>query len=310
MPELVLAGLAFIFGACVGSFVSVVSFRLPRELSIITPRSFCPACGQALPTLANVPLLGYVFLRGRCAMCRGVISLRYPLTELALGTAAMSLSLRFEVGDALARFSLCAALMAVALIDLDWRIVPDAISLPGIAAGVLCATFLISGMGLMSSLLGVLVGAGLLWTLGEAYRLARGREGLGFGDVKLLGMVGAYLGWPGALFTIFFGSLIGSLSGLMFAVAVSRWPDGAKTYPDSRTGAADRLAPAENPPSAARAKDQLESVMEPHASVCSSAAQGLRGLMQTQIPFAPFLSLAAAAYAIFQPELSRWYLGE
>jgi leader peptidase (prepilin peptidase)/N-methyltransferase len=309
LPKLAIAGLAFPFGACVGSFVSVVAYRLPRELSIIKPRSFCPACRQALPAWVNVPLFGYIFLRGRCAMCRAVIPWRYPLVELALGAAALSLTLRFELSDALARFSLCTALLAVSLIDLEWRIIPDAISLPGIGAGIICATFFISEVGLTSSLLGVFGGAGLFWVMGEAYRWTRGREGLGFGDVKLLGMVGAYLGWPGALFTIFFGALFGSLSGLMLAIAAPRWLEQPQSSLSSSASDTDRCERVENSALGAFDKGQFEACEEPVRTVQEGAGCGLSALMQTQLPFAPFLSLAAAIYAIFQPELMRWYLG-
>ncbi len=309
MPKLVLAGLAFVFGACVGSFVGVVSFRLPRGLSIIKPRSFCPLCAQALAAWVNVPLLAYVFLRGRCAMCRGAIALRYPLSELALGAAALSLSLRFELWDALARFSLCAALLAVSLIDLEWRIIPDAISLPGIGAGILCATFFMSGVGLTSSLLGIFAGAGLLWILGETYRWTRGREGLGLGDVKLLGMVGAYLGWPGALFTIFFGALFGSLSGLIVAIAAPRWLDGSQLDACPSAGGGDAAEQARYSAATVCGSRFEAGEEESPAAVHQDAGRSFAALMHTQIPFAPFLSLAAAAYAVFQPELVGWYLG-
>jgi leader peptidase (prepilin peptidase)/N-methyltransferase len=308
IPKLAVAILAFTLGACVGSFVSVVSFRLPRGLSVIRPRSFCPACGQPLPAWANVPLFGYTFLRGRCAMCHGAISLRYPLCELALGAAALSLSLRFGVWDALARFSLCAALLAVSLIDLESRIIPDVISLPGIGAGILCASLLMPEIGLKSSLLGIFAGGGLLWILSEVYRVARKREGLGFGDVKLLAMVGAYLGWPGALFTIFFGSLIGSVTGLLIVAVAPRWLNFGHSNGCTVAVEADvpqttkRWRPAIFEP-------VVEGAAQSSATALRSPGLNFAALMHTAIPFGPFLSLAAASYAVFQPELWAWYFG-
>ncbi len=270
LPRGIGAGFAFVLGAGIGSFVNVVAYRLPRELSIIQPRSFCPNCGHPIPAWANIPILAYLGLRGRCLICGGVIPFRYFLTELGLAIAALYLYLQFPLGEAAARFVLCAALFAVSLIDYDWRIIPHEISMPGIVIGFISAAFVIPSVGWKSSLYGIALGVGVLFGLGEAYRLVRHREGVGMGDVFLIGMVGAFLGWPAVLFTLFVGSIFGSIGGIAAAL-----------------GGADAPVEGANPGA------------EPTESDVS--------LLQTAIPFGPFLSLAAGIYALFQPELVRWY---
>jgi len=274
---------AFILGACVGSFVNVVAFRLPRELSIVTPRSFCPHCERAIPAWANVPILAFIGLRGRCLMCQQPIPLRYFLTELAMAVIALYLYLSFALPDALARFVFCAALFAASLIDFDWRIIPDVISLPGIPVGILAATFLEPAVGWRSSLVGVAIGGGFLFAVGEAYRLIRGKEGMGMGDVKLMAMVGAFLGWQGVLFTLFIGSVVGSFGGILMGLA------GRRALQSAATGEATSSETGGRLPDEIGEADEVS-------------------IFQTTVPFGPFLSLAAGLYALFQPELTHWYL--
>jgi leader peptidase (prepilin peptidase) / N-methyltransferase len=279
---------AVAFGACVGSFVNVVAYRHPREISIVTPRSFCPQCDRPIPFWANVPILAWLGLRGRCPMCGGAIPFRYFLTELALAAAAAYLFLSFPLGDAIARFSLCAALYAVALIDFDWGVIYFSVALAGIPAGILAAWLLMPEVGLSSSLIGVAGGAGFLFITGEVYLLVRGREGVGLGDVYLIGMVGAFLGWPGVLFTLFVGSIIGSVSGLVFGLIGGMW-----------------LPPEAMPAAIAEVKGTRRGSMRPATETDDQAPK--RSLMSTEIPFGPFLALAAAIYALFQPQLFHWY---
>jgi leader peptidase (prepilin peptidase)/N-methyltransferase len=280
-PSALGAVFAFIGGACVGSFVNVVGYRLPRELSIVTPGSMCPSCAHPIPIWLNIPILSYLALRGRCLMCRAPIPMRYPATELALAAAAFYLYLAFAPGDAIARFTLCAAIYAASLIDYDWRIIPDAISLPGIPAGFLAASFLMPEIGWKMSLYGILLGGGVLFGVGELYRLLRNREGMGMGDVKLMAMIGAFLGWPAVLFTLFVGSILGSVGGVL-------------------VGLYGRRANAD--PAHAS-----ESVVSPQP-LPDEANQADVPLLQTTVPFGPFLSFAAAIYTLFQPQLTRWYL--
>src|SRR5437899_9785350 len=151
---------AFVLGAVTGSFVSVVAHRMPRDMSIVAPRSFCESCERALPVWTNLPIFAYIGLRGRCIMCGAPIRFRNFLAEAGLAIAALYLFLTFPLGSAFARFALCAALFAIALIDSDWRIIPNAITLPGIVAGLACASLLMPDeVGWASSPAGIQVGA-------------------------------------------------------------------------------------------------------------------------------------------------------
>ena len=264
--------LAFLFGASVGSFVSLVAYRLPREISIVTPRSFCTECNRPIPWWANIPILAYLGLRGRCLMCGAPIPFRHFMAELSLAVTAAYLYLSFPLSDAFARFVFCAALFIVALIDYDWRLIPNIITYPGIPLGLLAAVLVIPEVGLKRSLIGIAFGWGFLFLTGEVYFWMRSREGVGMGDVWLLGMVGAFMGWPGAVFTLFVGSIFGSIGGLLAA-----FTGGAPQPLDAEASAPDA---------------------ESDASV-----------MQTTVPFGPFLALAAGVFALFQPQIKRWYLG-
>ena len=274
LPDGIGGALAFILGTVTGSFVGVVAYRVPREMSIVSPRSFCESCERSLPIWANLPILAYIGQRGRCIMCGAPIRFRYFLTEIGLAICALYLYLNFPIGSAIARFVLCAALFAIAMIDYDWRIIPNRITFPGIVVGIFSASVLMPDeIGWQSSLLGVVIGAGVLFLIGYLYEMVRGREGVGMGDVWLLGMVGAFLGWPGAVFTLFFGSLMGSLGGLAMALSGGR-------------GATEPLA------------DPSTDLPETDISI-----------LRTEVPFGPFLALAAGFFALFQPQLMRWYLG-
>lgn len=279
VPRGIVALSVFAAGACIGSFVNVVVYRLPRDISIVVPRSFCPRCSKAVPAWANVPIFAYIVLRGRCAVCRGTIPFRYFLTELALASAALYLYLNFPPLDALARFLFCAALFVAALVDYDWRVIPSSVTFPGIPIGILTAWLVMPEVGWKSSLAGMAIGAGFLFVTGEVYLRLRGREGVGLGDVWLLAMVGAFLGLPGALFTLFAGSILGMIGG------IAMWAGGEhSTLPNEAVPAAvGELA--------------LNAI---HGT-------GAPRLLHTEIPFGPFLALAAAIFALFQPALAGWY---
>jgi leader peptidase (prepilin peptidase)/N-methyltransferase len=206
-------GVLFALGLCLGSFLNVVVYRLPREHSIVTPPSACPACGARIRPWDNVPLLSWLLLAGRCRDCRTAIPWRYPAVELASGLLvvglAWALGPRPELVPALA-FTL--ALVAVALIDLDFRIIPDEISLGGLVVGLFARGFTLEGV--LAGVIGALVGGGALWLVAAGYKRATGIDGLGGGDVKLAGMIGAFLGWPGVFLTIFGAAVAGSVVGL------------------------------------------------------------------------------------------------
>lgn len=203
---------ATLLGLCTGSFLNVVVHRLPRGESVLWPRSRCPRCSRAIRPWENVPLLGWIFLRGRCAGCGGAISPRYPIVELATGALAALCLWRFgPTPEALVTFALLAAMLAVALIDSEHMIIPDAISLGFLVLGLALAPF--TGPGIVGALLGVLAGGGLLLAVGWAWEKARGVEAMGGGDIKLMAAVGAFLGATGALLVIFLGAAIGAVVG-------------------------------------------------------------------------------------------------
>ena len=284
LPPALLGTFAFLIGACIGSFVNVVAYRLPREISIVSPRSFCPHCSQTIPVWANVPILGWLIVRGRCMSCHKRISFRYFTSELLLGLEALYLCLHFPPADAAARLALCAALYAVALIDYDWRVIPNVITLGGIPLGFIAATCAIPEVGWLSSLIGLAFGAGFLFLTGEVYFRLRGQEGVGLGDVYLMGMVGAFLGWQGVAFTLFAGSMLGAIGGIIFAL----------------TGIA--LTPPE-----AEVPSAIQEVTSVRRGDASPPHTG-QSLLRTEVPFGPFLATAASLYALFQPLLMRWYL--
>ncbi len=213
MTEPWVLALAFVVGTAVGSFLNVCIARLPQGKSIVYPPSACPHCGASIRPWDNIPLLSFLLLRGRCRNCRKPISWRYPVVEALTGGLFAANVLMFGLGPwALTACILVAALVVVTFIDLDHQIIPDVISLPGIVVGLLGA---VPGWGpsLLDRVVGVLLGGGLLWAVAVFYEWARHREGMGGGDIKLLAMIGAFLGWRGVLVTLLVGSLSGALVG-------------------------------------------------------------------------------------------------
>lgn len=223
MMALVVA--AFAVGACIGSFLNVVIYRLPRDESVARPGSRCPACGRPIPPRENIPIASFLLLGGRCRGCGERISARYPLVE-ALTAAGYAFFAYYDgVGFTLLRdivmFSL---LVPITFIDIDHRIIPDELSLGGVAAGVLLS--FLPGGDWIGSVIGGLAGGGILFVTALAYEKATGREGMGGGDIKLIAMIGAFLGWKGALLTIFSASILGTFGGL---IAMRKGKDGLKT---------------------------------------------------------------------------------
>lgn len=209
---------AFIFGACIGSFLNVCIYRIPEGKSIAHPPSSCPTCGTAIRFYDNIPILSYLLLRGRCRRCRAPIPLRYPMVEALTGMAAVALVMKFDLTWAAGvYFVFVALLLVITFIDIDHQIIPDRLSLPGIPLFFGLA-FGIPQVTWQASLLGILAGGGILYLVAVGYQLATGRDGMGGGDIKLLAMIGALIGWQGILFTIFFSSLSGTLVGLGLAL--------------------------------------------------------------------------------------------
>ena len=204
----------FIQGLCIGSFLNVCIYRVPQSKSIMHPRSMCPNCSTPIPFYDNIPVFSYLLLRGRCRQCKVKISPRYPMVELLGGLTALGTYLKFGLTwEALIYYVFIAALIVVTFIDLDHRIIPDVITLPGIP---LCfaASFLLPEITYLEALIGVIAGGGSLFLVAWTYSLLTKKEGMGGGDIKLLAMMGAIIGWKGVLFTIFVGSLTGTLAGL------------------------------------------------------------------------------------------------
>jgi leader peptidase (prepilin peptidase)/N-methyltransferase len=257
LPRSLFAGAAFLLGLVVGSFLNVVIHRLPRGESLLHPGSHCPACQAKIAPWDNVPVLAWLWLRGRCRRCRAPISPRYPLIELLTGLVFAAIALRYgALAMTAVWLAFAAAMIAAAAIDFDHRIIPDEISLGGLLvalAAVPAAHWFDGGSwwsALQGSALGALLGAGALWSVGFAHAriaTAMGRRfehwpgedgvlprpasadywtwfpGVGFGDVKLLALIGAVIGPLGVLETILAASLAGLLLGIGWAAVTRRW---------------------------------------------------------------------------------------
>jgi leader peptidase (prepilin peptidase)/N-methyltransferase len=213
--DTVLTTAALVLGAVVGSFLNVVILRLPAEgESIVFPASRCPFCGTPIRWYDNIPILSYLLLRGRCRACGQSISLQYPLVELCMALLSLALYTKFALSfEFFFYFLFLASLLVIIFIDLRHQIIPDVISLPGIAAGF-AGAFFTSQLTWQESGIGILAGGGLLYGVAMGYLLLTGREGMGGGDVKLLAMIGAFLGWQSLLFVVFASSLAGSIVGI------------------------------------------------------------------------------------------------
>jgi leader peptidase (prepilin peptidase)/N-methyltransferase len=215
-PDLMMdlrALLLAIVGLAIGSFLNVCIHRIPRGESLNHPPSRCPTCGTGLRWFDNVPVLGYLRLRGRCRSCRAPISMRYPIVELI--TMGLFLLHYAQFGWSpllIARLVFACALVVLFAIDLEHHLLPDVITLPGIVVGLIFSIWLPPGI--VAALIGVLIGGGALWLIGEAYYRYSGQEGMGGGDVKMLAMIGAFLGWKLVILTLVLSSVAGSIIGM------------------------------------------------------------------------------------------------
>jgi len=213
--QLVLS-LAFVFvlGSVIGSFLNVCIYRIPAGESVVTPRSRCPHCLTTICWYHNLPVFSWILLKGHCAYCGAPFSVRYPLVETLTGVLFVLFFYRFGFHPATpVAWLLVASLVTISMIDLDHQIIPDVISLPGIPIGFLCA-FLLPWVSWQSSLLGILLGGGILLAIALGYEWLTKQEGMGLGDVKLLAMLGAFLGAPAILPIIFLASIMGTLVGV------------------------------------------------------------------------------------------------
>jgi leader peptidase (prepilin peptidase) / N-methyltransferase len=230
-----------LLGLIVGSFLNVCIYRIPRRESIVFPGSHCPHCGKGIRPYDNVPVFAYLWLRGKCRFCRKPISAQYPIVELLTGCAFLGCALQWDfTSPTYVNTLFLSMVLVLVFIDYQHQILPNVITLPGLVLGLLLsplqwldffsdrASFAISSLFPVDdpvtvlpwagSLLGALLGGGILFAVGFAYRITRGRQGMGMGDIKMMAMVGAFLGWRFAFLTIFAGSLLGSVLGL-FLVA-------------------------------------------------------------------------------------------
>lgn len=231
LPTAFIVAAVAVLGAIIGSFLNVVIHRVPREESIAFPASHCPSCGTAIRPYDNIPVVSWALLRGRCRSCRAPISARYPSVELLTAVlfaltyllhSGLTLSLPFDL-------AFVAAIVALIFIDAEHMILPNVITYPGFALALVARAVVPNLYGVASlgdgqvpawllslggAVLGALVGGGFLWLVGWLWERFRGVEAMGLGDVKMLLMVGAYLGWPLTLLTIFVGVLTGSVAGV------------------------------------------------------------------------------------------------
>lgn len=233
--------LAFLAGLLIGSFLNVCVFRMPRDLSVVRPRSFCPACEKAVAWYDNVPVLSFILLHGRCRQCKQGISLRYPLVELATGLLFSGFV--FEWGFTLLSLKYCllsAIIITLVATDIEERILPDEFTLGGTILGLILAWFVPlkaalayiilpssrneNLLSLVEAALGALVASGAIWLVGALYYRMRHREGLGLGDVKMVAMIGAFLGLQGALLTLIAASMLGGIGGLIYIYLTGKNP--------------------------------------------------------------------------------------
>jgi leader peptidase (prepilin peptidase)/N-methyltransferase len=219
-PDTLLVVVFAWMGLAVGSFLNVCIHRLPLGMSIASPPSRCPSCGSRLAWYDNVPVLGYLWLRGRCRNCRAPISIRYPIIELVTMLVFLLHLYVFGWTALMAvRLVFACALLVLFAIDLEHQLLPNVITLPGIVAGLAASLFVPPGI--LDAVLGAVLGGGVLWLIGEAYYRYSGQEGMGGGDVKMLAMIGAFLGWKQVVVTLVFSSVAGSLIG-MLVIAIRR----------------------------------------------------------------------------------------
>jgi leader peptidase (prepilin peptidase)/N-methyltransferase len=283
VPLWLLKAAALAFGASLGSFANVLIHRLPRGESIVRPGSRCPGCGSPIAWYDNVPVLSWIVLRGRCRRCRTGISLRYPMVELCAAVMSLAcLYLAIGKGEGMAglgavaalwlsAFAFCLLLIVITFVDLEhWRI-PPVLTVTGAVLGVAgaVATGPLSGVGWLDSLIGLGAGGLGLAAVAEGYYLATRREGMGYGDVFLLGMIGAQLGWKALPAVLLLASLQGLLVAVPAAIA------GRRGTPPWEAGTGEGAAPD-------------------------------RKVLQSPIPFGPFLALGALEWLFFGEVMAAW----
>lgn len=220
-PSAIMTVFFFLFGLIVGSFLNVCIYRLPLDKSIIHPPSSCPECGERIRFYDNIPVISYVLLLGKCRHCRKSVSLVYPVVESITGLLSLALFVRYGLSPKyFLLFAFSASLVVISFIDLHYQIIPNVISLPGIVFGLVASFLGFSMVVWLDSLIGVIAGGGFFFLVSFFFQRIRGKEGLGGGDIKLLAMIGAWIGGGSLLFVVFISSVAGTLIGggsLLFA---------------------------------------------------------------------------------------------
>jgi leader peptidase (prepilin peptidase) / N-methyltransferase len=211
--------ISFLLGLVLGSFMNVCIYRIPENMSIVNPGSRCRTCSAKVKWYDNIPLLSYLILKGRCRQCGTPIGYRYPLVEALAGVISLALFLRHGFSFIylhLLLFSL--SLVVISFIDLDRMIIPDVISIPGIIIGA-AASFLMPYISPLDSLIGIVAGGGAFYLIAWGYAMLTGKEGMGGGDIKLIAMIGAWLGWRPLPVIVLISALIGALVGGIYIIA-------------------------------------------------------------------------------------------
>lgn len=214
--ETIMIIFSILLGLALGSFFNVCIFRIPLKRSIISPPSSCPHCHNRIRFYDNIPVLSFILLRGKCRYCHDRISWHYPVVEALTALLSFALFIKYNLSYQYIIFLIfLSALVVIAFVDLYHRIIPDVISLPGILAGFI-VTFILSHISWYDSMVGALAGGGSLFLIAIIYERLTGKEGMGFGDVKLLAMIGAWMGWRALPFVVLISSLTGAVIGVIF----------------------------------------------------------------------------------------------
>jgi len=211
--------LVFVIGLSIGSFLNVLIYRLPRDKKFVLGRSFCPSCKKPIKFYDNIPVLSYLVLLGKCRFCKTKISFRYPLVELLNGFAWLFFFFQFGVSYNFLIFSfLSSALIVIFFVDIDFQIIPDSITLPGMIIG-LSVSFLPDSIGIISALIGLIVGGGVLYLIAILGDWLFKKESMGGGDIKMTAMLGAFLGWQKVVLIFFGGAVIGLFVSIILMIA-------------------------------------------------------------------------------------------
>jgi len=211
-----------LFGLALGSFMNVCIYRIPLKKSIVSPPSSCPNCGERIRFYDNIPLISYLLLLGKCRHCSNPLAWHYPLVEALTGLLSVALFIRYGLSYQYFLFLLfTSALVTISFIDLHHKIIPDVLSLSGIVVG-LAVSFMPGTISWLDSLIGIIAGGGSLFLVAFVYERITGREGMGGGDIKLLAMIGAWLGWRQLYLIVLISSLVGAIVGIVFLLVAGK----------------------------------------------------------------------------------------